>query len=351
MLAIDNRALRICWTVFLFGLSIFLIFKIRETLLVFAGAIFFAYMLSPIVGLIERFLPKRRTLALALVYILLVGALVGIGFALLPTLASEATSLATRLPSLITSGKVATLPLPAFLEPMRDQLMGALRKEASNLQTSVVPFIQEASTQILSGVGALVPIILVPILAFFFLKDARSMRAALVESLQSDSQRRTFDQILSEMHLMLQSYIRALVILAVASFAAWAVFLSIMQEPYELLLAGLAGILEFIPVVGPAAALAIMLIVCGVAGSGGLLWIIVFWALYRVFQDYVLNPYLMSSGVELHPLLVLFGVLAGEKIGGIPGMFFSVPALAMLKVTYVHLRRSARSERVASLVS
>jgi predicted PurR-regulated permease PerM len=59
----------------------------------------------------------------------------------------------------------------------------------------------------------------------------------------------------------------------------------------------------------------------------------------------------MSSGVELHPLLVLFGVLAGEKIGGIPGMFFSVPALALLKVTYVHLRRSARSERVASLVS
>jgi predicted PurR-regulated permease PerM len=48
----------------------------------------------------------------------------------------------------------------------------------------------------------------------------------------------------------------------------------------------------------------------------------------------------MSSGVELHPLLVLFGVLAGEKIGGIPGMFFSVPVLAILRVVYNQLRAS-----------
>jgi predicted PurR-regulated permease PerM len=113
-----------------------------------------------------------------------------------------------------------------------------------------------------------------------------------------------------------------------------------MREHYELLLAGLAGILEFVPVVGPAAALAIILAVSGIAGSGGLLWIIIFWGLNRVFQDYVLNPYLMSAGVEIHPLLVLFGVLAGDKIAGIAGMFFSVPVLALLKVVYVHARRA-----------
>jgi predicted PurR-regulated permease PerM len=348
MLAIDNRALHVVWTVFLFALFVYVVYLIRETLLVFAGAVFFAYMLSPIVGLIERFLPKRRTLALALVYILLVGSLVGIGFALLPTLASEATSLAARLPSLVTGGKVATLPLPSFLEPIRDKVMTALANEASSLKNSVVPFIQEVSSQILSGVGALVPLILVPILAFFFLKDARAMRAALLDSFPSDRQRLTLDKMLAEMHIMLQSYIRALVILAAASFAAWAIFLSVLHEPYELLLAGLAGVLEFIPVVGPLAALAIMLVVCGVAGSGGFLWIIIFWGIYRVFQDYVLNPYLMSSGVELHPLLVLFGVLAGEKVGGIPGMFFSVPVLAILKVTYVHLRESAARERLTA---
>jgi predicted PurR-regulated permease PerM len=253
------------------------------------------------------------------------------------------------MPTLVNSGKVATLPLPGFLEPMRAQVMTALRNEASNLQDSVVPFIQSASSRIVSGVGAILPMILVPIFAFFFLKDARAIRNAGLELFDSDTRRSTVDTILSELHTMLQSYIRALVILALASFAAWSIFLSLMHEPYELLLAGLAGILEFIPVIGPAVALVIMLIVCGIAGSGGFIWIIVFWGLYRVFQDYVLNPYLMSAGVELHPLLVLFGVLAGDKVGGIPGMFFSVPVLAMMKVVYTHARRAA-SERHLSVV-
>jgi predicted PurR-regulated permease PerM len=73
----------------------------------------------------------------------------------------------------------------------------------------------------------------------------------------------------------------------------------------------------------------------------------VFWGCFRVVQDYVLNPYLMSSGIELHPLLVLFGVLAGEALAGIPGMFFSVPVLAILRVIYNHLRdASMRRELV-----
>jgi predicted PurR-regulated permease PerM len=70
----------------------------------------------------------------------------------------------------------------------------------------------------------------------------------------------------------------------------------------------------------------------------------VFWGCYRVFQDYVLNPYLMSSRVELHPLLVLFGVLAGNSIGGVPGMFFSIPVIAILKVIYARLRMAYERE-------
>ena len=72
--------------------------------------------------------------------------------------------------------------------------------------------------------------------------------------------------------------------------------------------------------------------------------IIVFLIVYRLFQDYVLAPYLMGHGVELHPLLVLFGVLAGEQIGGISGMFFSVPVLATLRVVYVRMQK-ARTKR------
>jgi predicted PurR-regulated permease PerM len=69
------------------------------------------------------------------------------------------------------------------------------------------------------------------------------------------------------------------------------------------------------------------------------LWLIVILSVYRVFQDYVLNPYLMSAGVEVHPVLVLLGVIVGEQLAGIPGMFFSVPAIAALRVILARMRK------------
>jgi len=348
MFGIDQKALRVTWTIFLFTFLLVVIYSIRETLLVFAGAIVFAYILSPIVSLIERFIPKRRTIALALVYIVLLGTLVGLGFILLPRLAGQATSLFTRLPGMVMSGGWATLPLPSWADPVRGQIIEAVRNWASGLQKQAVPFIQEAGAQILSGVSNLVPMILVPILAFFFLKDARDIRSGLL-NMTHGSSRATLAAIFNDVHSMLQSYMKALVILAAASFLAWMIFLNILGEPYALLLAGIAGTLEFIPVIGPAAALVIILVVSSATGTGGLVWILVFWLLYRVFQDYVLNPFLMSSGVEIHPILVLFGVLAGDKLAGIPGMFFSVPIMAILKVVLSNLARTY-TEREFSVV-
>ena len=67
------------------------------------------------------------------------------------------------------------------------------------------------------------------------------------------------------------------------------------------LLAALAGVLEFIPVIGPLGAAAVCLVVAGLSGYDHLLLLVGFIAVYRLFQDYVLNPYLMSDGVECRP--------------------------------------------------
>jgi len=342
MMGIDRRALRVAWTVFLFGLTLTVIWFIRSTIAVFAAAVFFAYILSPVVGLVERFIKRRRGLALAIVYCLLVGLLVLIGFQLVPALAGQAISLSTRLPSLVSGGNLAKWPLPSWAEPMRAQLIPVLNKIATNLQSSVGPVLQQAGSHLLSGLGATLPIILVPILAFFFLKDARAIRGALVCFVDKSANRLMLDRILDDIHDVLRNYIRALVLLSFASFCAWAIFLSALRYPYELLLAGVSALFEFIPVIGPAAALAVLLAVCLVTGTGGLVWILVFWACFRVFQDYVLNPYLMSSGIEIHPLLVLFGVLAGDALAGVPGMFFSVPVLAILRLIIIRMRTASQ---------
>ena len=71
---------------------------------------------------------------------------------------------------------------------------------------------------------------------------------------------------------------------------------------------------------------------------------------YRAFQDYVLNPYLMSEGVEVSPLLVIVGLLLGDEIGGVAGIFLSVPVMAAIKIIVTHARASQRATaRVATV--
>ena len=349
MFGLDHNALKIAWTVFFFVLLLALVYAIRQTLLVFAVAIFFAYMLSPLVSLVGRFFPQKRSIALAIVYVMLVGAMVGIGFALIPQLASQASSLVSRLPALLRGGRLATIPLPDWLEPVREQIISAANRQASSLAASAVPFLQQAGTRLLSGLGLMLPVVLVPILAFFFLKDGKSISRALIGTLDEKEDRNMVRRLLDDIHHVLRNYIRALVILALISFAVYALFLRLVGVQYELLLAGLAALMEFIPVVGPVMAFAVIVTVDLVTGSGGLLWIVIFWGVYRLFQDYMLNPYLMKEGLELHPLLVLFGVLAGDQIAGVAGMFFSVPIIAILKVTYSNLKKGPQRPQLSTV--
>jgi predicted PurR-regulated permease PerM len=189
-----------------------------------------------------------------------------------------------------------------------------------------------------SVVSSLVLVVLIPILSFFFLKDGRELRESILAL--AGSHRQMWDDIFSGMHDLLGQFIRALVTLAAATLVAYTIFFAVIGLPYGVLLASLAAMLEFIPVVGPLAAAAVILLVAGFSGAGHILVIVIFLAVYRLFQDYVLSPHLMSSGIELHPLLVIFGALAGEQVAGIPGMFLSVPVLATLRVIYLRITKS-----------
>jgi predicted PurR-regulated permease PerM len=116
--------------------------------------------------------------------------------------------------------------------------------------------------------------------------------------------------------------------------------------PYGVLLAAVAGLLEFIPMLGPLTASVVILLVAGVAGAH-VLAVFIFLAVYRVFQDYILSPHLMEQGVELHPVLVLFGVFGGAEIAGIPGTFLSVPVLALARILYLRIRKSRMAAQLA----
>jgi len=339
VLGIDRRTLQAVWTLFLFALTLLVIYNIGRTLVIFAVALIFAHLLAPVVNLVERLFPPTipRVASLAVVYVVLIAILVLAFIPIGSRISVEFATLMARLPDALQGDPMANLPFPKWLEPFRPQVTLFLRDRISDFGNEIGPRLAAAGTGLIRGIGSVLGAILIPILSFFFLKDGTVLRDSFVDNF-APHRRELVDNIISDIHVLLAQYIRALVVLSLAAFTAYSIFLAAMGGPYPVLLAGLAAALEFIPVVGPLAAAVVIVITAAASGFGHLLVILLFLAIYRVFQDYVLAPYLMSSGVELHPLLVLFGVLAGEQLLGVPGMFFSVPAMATLRLIILRLR-------------
>jgi len=341
---LDGRVLRAVWTAFVFVLAVALIYLARVTIAVFVLAIFLVHLIAPLVERVYRLTPRRvsRTLALAIVYLTLIGVAFAVMVPIGAKIGQQASALAARLPDVLRSDFLSNIPLPGWLETWRPQITIFLAQQTVGIGDMAVPVLKRIGPGIVAGLGNVVAAVLIPILSFFFLKDGRAMRQAIVESVPV-RRRELATEILDDLHVLVAQYIRALVLLAIATFTAYSIFLSAMGVPYPVLLAGVAGVLEMIPFVGPLTAAVVALLVAGVSGYSHLLWIAVFLGLYRLFQDYVLSPNLLSSGVELHPLLVLFGVLAGEQVAGIPGMFFSVPVIAALRIVLVRMRRQRQT--------
>src|ERR1035438_9089043 len=121
---------------------------------------------------------------------------------------------------------------------------------------------------------------------------------------------------------------RAMVLLSLGTFTVYSIVFSIMGIPYAILLGLVGGLMEFIPTIGPVVAGLTALLVVVVSG-GPVLALVIFVLCYRVLMDYGASPRLMGRGVELHPLLLLFGVFAGAEAAGVAGAFLSVPVLGL----------------------
>jgi predicted PurR-regulated permease PerM len=344
LLGLDQRVLKAVWTVFLFALAIVLIYSIRNALITFTLAIFLALLLSPLVSFVDHFTSVRipRTVALMVVYVLLISAFAAALIGVVSAVATDARSLSGTLPDALRGDPLGGLPLPAWLDPMRERLGLWLRDRLDELGKNALSLTGEALRQLATGLGAAVSVIVVPILAFFFIKDGKALRDGFIHSVPRKHQF-LLHEILHDLHRLLSQYLRALVILAIVAFVFYAVFLGATGAPYAVLLAGIAATLEFIPAVGPFVA---MLLIAGVGlFSGYTHWIllIAFFAVYRLGQDYVLQPMLLSAGMRIHPLLIIFGVLAGGELGGIPGIFFSIPLMAALRLIFLRLWREGAS--------
>lgn len=348
MLGLDPRAARITWTVAVVALLLWAVYAIRKTLFVFALALFLAYMIAPLVRMIDRRRPARTpravpviaAFAIVLALIAVFAAWVG------PTVADQSAQLASELPKLVERINAEQMPLPSFAEPWRERVTAVLRQSMEGAARSAVPFARGLVQMMAALASNAVFVVLIPILAFLFLKDGTELRDALLRWFRRFGDVAKADRVLIELHQALGNYVRSLGLLSLATFIAYSAFFSATGMPFGVLLAAVAALLEFIPVIGPLTAVAIAVLVALFTGYEHVLWIVAFVLAYRLFQDYVLAPKLMSTGIDVHPALIIFGFLAGEQLAGIPGMFLSVPVMATL-VIVLRAARTASSPTIS----
>ncbi len=342
MLGLDRRTARYTWTVVFILLLLGVVYLIRKTLLIFGVSLLFAYLLWPLVKFLDRRLPGRsKVWALAIVYLSLVALLIVIGMSIGSRIVAQANALATEVPELISRIDQPAQPVASSsLQTVRNRVLSTLRKQLRGDSQHLVSLLSNAALGVLSYIGSLIFIVLVPILSFFFLRDGEMICNSVLGVVAAGPRRDRINEVAVELNVLFAQYMRALVLLAAVAFLAYGSFFSLIGVPYGILLAAIAFPLEFIPMVGPFTGAIIILVVAGLGGFHHLLWIVAFLAAFRIFQDYVLSPQLLSEGMELHPLLIIFGVLAGGSIAGIAGSFLSVPVLATLRIIFRQLQKS-----------
>ncbi|OLL28390.1 AI-2E family transporter [Burkholderia sp. SRS-W-2-2016] len=333
MLGFEVSTARKVWTAFLIALLFYLIYIASTTVLVVVFAVFFSYLIYPMVQLVERVRPRRvpRVASIALVFVVVVAVIAVVGSVFGVQLQDQATKLITQLPTLMRSDVPNRLPLPHFLEPLRERIADFVRSQIETGSDNAVPMARSLGLGVVHAASNLIYLVLIPILSFLLVKDGAQMRDAFL-ALLSKRHRVLWSDITDDVNVLLSKYVRALLFLSLATLIFYGIAFWLFGVPYAFLLAVGAGLLEFVPFAGPLAAVAITLVVALFSGFPHLLWLVVFFALYRTFQDYVLNPYLMSEGVEVSPFLVIVGLLAGDQLGGVAGIFLAVPVIATLKI-------------------
>jgi hypothetical protein len=113
----------------------------------------------------------------------------------------------------------------------------------------------------------------------------------------------------------------------------------------------IAGVCEFVPLVGPLL-VAMVAATAAVLHGGGFsaFLVVLFLAVLRIVEDYVVYPRLIGQGIHLHPLAVIIAILAGAELAGVAGIFLAIPVVAILTVSYRHWLEHRGSEGLADLL-
>lgn len=302
--------------------------------IVVAGILF--YVLDPFVHLMERRLHIRQGLAITIAMLVAVGAIVLIFLNLIPFLAKQAAGAVSTLPQFANDMLAKLNHLNQVhhwistdnLDQVNQRVTTYFSKRGLNLLTGTLTSIGNVVTTVSDWV---ITIITAPLVLFFMLKDGTRF-PHYVSQVVPTAYRERFVVMLDQMNVKVSSYVRGQLTVALCVLIIFTTGYSIIGLRYALLIGLLAGPLNLIPYFGSAIALIPALIIGAITSPSMLLGVVIVYLIEWVLETQVLSPLIMGNSLAMHPITIVFVLLAAGKMFGLVGVIFGVPGFAVLKV-------------------
>lgn len=338
MFSLDDRAGNVITTVAIFAVAAAILYTARDAFLILLLALLFAYLLEPAVIWVQKHSPlgrDNRNGAIAQVCLILTLVLGSLGYKFGPPLVAQIRDLNATVREILDGSSTAKAEGgPAGGHGLTADQQLRVRALWARHQDFITHAFERNAASLAYVAASAIWLFAVPILAVFILRDGRHITEAIIQAGERRGQPTAVKRILQRIDTMLAKYIRAQLALAALSFGFYSISMLLLRFPYAIALGSLGGILEFLPAVGWIASALVILAVGLVTHSH---WICMagFLVAWRLAQNYLISPRIMSRNLELRPLTVVIALMVGGQVGGIAGVYLSVPSVAVLRIVWL----------------
>jgi predicted PurR-regulated permease PerM len=325
-----------------------LVYLLGPVLTPFAAGALLAYLGDPLVDRIERWrvagVRFGRTGAVVLVFVLMVLVLVVALLLLIPMLERQIGRLIEQLPTYVAWLQDRALPWlsqrlgvesPRLEGGELSRMLTEHWQSAGGLAASVLAGVSRSGMAILAWLANLV---LIPVVAFYLMRDWDVLMARLRGMLPRASEP-TITALARDSDQMLGAFMRGQLLVMAALAAIYTIGLTLLGVDLALLIGLVAGLISFVPylgtIVGVAAAAVASLV------QFGELWhlvaVLAVFSVGQTIEGFVLQPMLIGDRIGLHPVAVIFAIMAGGQLFGFVGVLLALPLAAVLAVLLRHL--------------
>jgi predicted PurR-regulated permease PerM len=325
------------WMTALAGVLLWSAYLVRNVLLLLYISALLAIGFSPIVRLIERqrLLPvgsRRfpRWLAILVLYVFIIGTLVGIGSMIIPPIADQARDLWAQKGQMFDRVQQALLKWGVLSHPIT--LREAV-EQAPVGGTDAVGTVFDAVRGVLGGIFGFLTILIV---TFYLLVDAQNIRQTFLRVFPKPHRARV-DAMTRDITVKVSAWLGGQLLLGGVIGVTSAIGLWLLGIPFFYVLALICGIGELIPVVGPIISAIPAVLVAATISYQKALAVIVFFLVQQQFENHVLVPKVMERQVGVSAVMVIISLLIGGNLLGILGALLAVPTAAIIQVLFMEI--------------